>query len=92
MSRYLVEVPHDKERRTCAQVVQVFLSSGSHLLTNADWGCSVGKHSAWLIVETDSEEEARNLVPPVFRAVASITALNKFTFQEVDSILSTHSA
>jgi len=91
MTKYLIEVPHDPDTQACAQVVQVFLTTGSHLLSNADWGCLAGVHSAWLIVETSSEKEARNLVPPQFRASARITALNKFTLEDVSSILSHHS-
>lgn len=90
MARYLIEVPHEPERQACARVVQVFLATGSHLLTHADWGCLDGKHSAWLIVEADSKEEARYVVPPAFRADANIVGLNKFTMEEIEYILSQH--
>ena len=90
MARYLIEVPHDPEVKACARVVQVFLATGSHLLTHADWGCLDGQHSAWIIVETDSKEEARYVVPPAFRAGAKITGLNKFTMEQIDSIMSHH--
>jgi hypothetical protein len=91
MSRFLVEVPHDPDTLACAQVVQVFLASGSHFLTNADWGCSDGRHSAWLLVDVDSKEEARLIVPPAFRAKASIVALNKFSMEEIEQIIEQHS-
>jgi hypothetical protein len=90
MARYLIEVPHDPEVKACARVVQVFLETGSHLLTHADWGCLDGQHSAWLIVETDNKEEARFVVPPAFRTDAKITGLNNFTMEQIDSILSHH--
>jgi hypothetical protein len=90
MARYLIEVPHDPEVQACARVVQVFLATGSHLLTHADWGCLDGQHSAWLIVETDNKEEARFVVPPAFRTDAKITGLNNFTMEQIDSILSHH--
>jgi hypothetical protein len=45
-----------------------------------------GEHSAWLIVEADNKEEARYLVPPAFRASATVIALNKFTMEQIDSI------
>lgn len=90
IARFLIEVPHDPEVRACKRIVQVFLATGSHLLTQADWGCKDGKHSAWLIVEADSKEEARYLVPPAFRASARITRLNKFTMREIDSIMIDH--
>ena len=90
MARYLIEVPHDPEVQACARVVQVFLATGSHLLTHADWECMDGVHSAWIIVEGDSKEEARYVVPPALRTGAIIIGLNKFTMEQVDSILSHH--
>jgi hypothetical protein len=90
MARYLIEVPHEPEVQACAQAVQVFLATGSHLLTHADWGCKDGKHSAWLTVEADSRDEARYLIPPAFRANAMITKLNAFTIEEIESIMSYH--
>jgi hypothetical protein len=36
MARYLIEVPHEPDVQACAGVVQVFLATGSHLLTHAD--------------------------------------------------------
>jgi hypothetical protein len=90
MPKFLIEVPHSEETVACARVVQVFLATGSHLLSNADWGCKDGVHSGWLIVDVDSKAEARAIVPPAFRAEAKITALNKFTMDEIDDILKYH--
>lgn len=87
MSRFLVELSHDPEELACARVVKVFLASGSHLLTNADWGCKDGAHSAWLIVDVDTKEEARLTIPVPFRAQARIVALNKYEMEEIDEIL-----
>lgn len=83
MARFLIEVPHEAEARACSQVVQIFLTSGSHFLTHADWGCMDGDHSAWMIVDLDSKEEARSIVPPAFRSEARIVALNKFTKDQI---------
>jgi len=89
-ARYLIEVPHEEARMACARAVDVFLKTGSHFLTNADWGCRDGEHKAWIIVDVDSKDEARAIVPPVFRAQAKITKLNAFTLQEVEAILGEH--
>jgi hypothetical protein len=43
-----------------------------------------------MIVDVDSKEDARNIVPPAFRPEARIIGLNKFTLEEIDSILSGH--
>lgn len=87
MARYLIEVPHAPETKACARVVQVFLTSGSHFLTHADWGCEDGNHSAWMLVEVDSRDEALSIVPPAFRAEARVIGLSKFTIDQVDAIL-----
>ena len=91
MARYLIEVPHEEETGACARVVQIFLSTGSHFLSNADWGCKDGDHKAWIIVDVDSKEEAKAVVPPAFRHLATIRALNKFKVEEIEEILQYHS-
>ena len=90
MPRFLIEVSHEEEVIACARVVQVFLATGSHFLTHADWGCEDGVHSAWMIVDVDSKEDARSIVPPQFRADAKIIGLNKFTLEQIESILGYH--
>jgi hypothetical protein len=92
MARFLIEVKHEDETLECARVVQIFLSTGSHFLSNADWGCMDGDHKAWIIVDVDSKEEARAVVPPAFRPHATIRKLNKFTLEEIEDILRHHSA
>lgn len=90
MAKFLIEVPHNPERIACALVVDVFLKTGSHFLSNADWGCNDGDHKAWMIVDVDSKDEARYILPPAFRDQARIVQLNKFTMEEIDEILSHH--
>lgn len=92
MPRFLIEVPHSVETMACAREVQVFLSTGSHFLTNADWGCMDGVHSAWLTVDVASKEEARMVLPSAFRAQAKITGLNKFNLEQIESMLSDQKA
>ncbi len=67
MARFLVEVPHDAEHVACARVVEIFLKTGSHFLTHADWGCMDGDHKAWIIADVESRDEARSILPPALR-------------------------
>ena len=90
LQRYLVQVPHDPDPWACAKVVKVFLGTGSHYLAQADWGCGDGDHTAWMIVEADSRDEARQIVPPQFRARARVIQLNKFTLEVIDEVLREH--
>jgi hypothetical protein len=68
----------------------VFLETGSHFLSNADWGCRDGEHKAWIIVDVENKDQARFIVPPAFRPQAKIVQLNKFTLEEIDEILQHH--
>ncbi len=90
MPRFFIEVPHEEEIIACARAVKVFLESGSHFLTNADWGCKDGDHKAWIIVEADTKEQARAILPSMYRSRAKIVQLNKFTIGEIDELLRYH--
>jgi hypothetical protein len=90
MTKFLIEVPHDPEVVACAQAVQIFLQTGSHFLTNADWGCADGEHYAWLTLEVESKEDARSVLPSSFRSQARIVRLNKYTMQEIEEVLRDH--
>ena len=71
----------------CARAVEVFLRTGSHFLTHADWGCKDGEHKAWLVIEVDTKDEARSVVPPEFRPSAKIVQLNAFTREDIEPAL-----
>jgi len=90
MARFLIEVTHEEEEVACARVVEIFLKTGSHFVTHTDWGCMDGEHKAWIIVEVDSKEDARRILPPAFRSHARIVGLNKFTMEQIDEILVHH--
>jgi hypothetical protein len=90
MTRFLIEVPHENKKEACERAVRVFSETGSHFMTNADWGCADDEHKAWIIVDLDSKDEARALLPPLFRPRAKITTLQKFTMEEVDQSIEQH--
>jgi hypothetical protein len=90
MARFLIEVPHEAEHEACLRAVRILLTSGSHFLTHSDFGCLDGEHKGWLIVEVESKEEARSILPPSFRSQSNIVKLNKFTIEEIDELLRHH--
>lgn len=90
MPKFLIEVPHSEDMIDCARVVKMFLTSGSHYLSNAEWGCEDGVHKSWMIVEVDSKEEAERILPPGYRAQATIVQLNRFSVDAMDRILKHH--
>jgi hypothetical protein len=90
MPRFLIEVPHEPAVVSCARANKVLLESGSHFLTHADFGCNDGVHKAWIIVDVDSKDEARNLLPPIYRPEATIVQLTKFGLNELDDLIKRH--
>lgn len=92
MFRFMIEVPHHDNKIECLHSVAIFLSSGSHFLKNADWGCLDGEHKAWFILDANSKEEARMVVPPAYRKDAIIRQLNKFRLEDVEEIIKRHEA
>ena len=90
MPSFLIEVPHKDEKVACARAIQTFLNSGSHFLTNAEWGCFDGDHKAWIMLEMDSKEEARSILPPAYRSQAKIVRLKRFKMEEIDEVLRQH--
>ncbi len=85
-TRFLIEVAHEGTPIACARAAEVFLRTGSHLLTHADWGCMDGEHKAWIVADVDSKDDAMNIVPPAFRSEARIVRLNAFTMNDVENL------
>jgi hypothetical protein len=92
MSKYLVEVLHRADKIECLRTVEIFLRTGSHFLTNAEWGCLDGDHKAWFFMDVNSKDEALRIVPPAYRKDAKITQLNKFNLKDVEELLKHHKA
>jgi hypothetical protein len=86
MSRFLIEVPHEPNTAACLRAVRIFLDTGSHFLSHADWGCLDGVHKAWLIMDLENKEQARNILPPAYRPHATIVQLNEFTMEQIKEI------
>ena len=90
MPKFLIEVPHEEERVACARAVHILLSTGSHYLTNADFGCLDGIHKGWITVDVESKEAARSILPPAYRSQATIVRLNNFSMKELEEIIQHH--
>ena len=90
MPKFLIEVPHEAEHVACLRAVKILLDTGSHYLTRADFGCLDAVHKGWIIVEVESKEEARRILPPFYRPLANIVRLSKFKVEEIDELLRHH--
>lgn len=90
MEKYLIEVSHEPTDSACVNAVRVFLQTGSHFLRQAEWGCQDGEHKAWLIVEVENKDQARQIVPSLFRSDAKIVKLHTYTRAEMENIEKFH--
>lgn len=79
MHRYLVETPHTDGE--CLQLLEQLLAMG--YLNNFDWGCMVGDHTGWAIIEAENDAQARMAVPTMVRDKARVVRLNKFSDEDV---------
>ena len=80
MQRYLIETPHTDEE--CDQLIKQVYAMG--YLYNFDWGCMVGIHSGWAIIEAESEADAYLAVPSLVRKKAKVVMLTKFTKDQIE--------
>jgi hypothetical protein len=92
MSKYLIELPHGSDKLECLHSVAVLLGTGSHFLTNAEWGCLDGEHKAWFMMDAGSKDEALQVVPPIYRRDAKISQLNRFKLEDIEEMLKHHQA
>ncbi|HLC05448.1 MAG TPA: hypothetical protein VJK02_20620 [Anaerolineales bacterium] len=90
MARFLIEVPHENKKEACDRAVRVFMETGTHFMTNADWGCSDDVHKAWFTVDVESKEAARAILPSLFRQDAKIVALQRFRMEDLDETRGRH--
>lgn len=74
MQRFIIESPHTAEN--CDQVIKDLHAAG--YLHHFEWGCKDNDHTAWAIVETETLEDARQIVPWYLRDHARIVRLVKF--------------
>ena len=84
MPRFLIEMEHSSEYEGCLRALDAITEYGSHLMTNAEWGCDDGVHVGWLIAELDSREEAFLLVPPQYRSDTRVVLLRRWTREEIE--------
>ena len=92
MPKFLIEVAHEEEVVACIKAVKVLLETGSHFLTNAEFGCHDGVHKGWIIVEVDSKHEAKMIVPRAYRESSLVVELTRFSIEELDEMLKKHSS
>jgi hypothetical protein len=89
MAKYLIELAHEATEEACTLAIQTLLSTGSHFLTNAEWGCKDEEHRCWIIVDVNRKEEARTILPPIYRNEAKIIKLKRYTMEDFNEAMET---
>ena len=90
MSQFLLEVPHEPDLESCEKAVRILLSTGSHFLTHAHFGCHDGIHKAWTIVDMENKEEARAIIPIEYRNQSLVVELTHFALDRLNNIVVYH--
>ncbi|MFW5987333.1 MAG: hypothetical protein ACOCPU_03860 [Methanohalophilus sp.] len=81
MAKYLIESPHTAEE--CLDVMDEIHAIGVDVLNQFYFGCMVGEHTGWAIVDAESESEALELVPSSIRSKARAVKVEKFTPEQI---------
>ena len=87
MARFLIEIQHADDFEGCVKALDAIVNFGSHLVTNAEFGCEDGEHCGWLIVEVDTRAEALQMIPPKLRDGARIVQLKKWSRAEIEAMM-----
>jgi hypothetical protein len=87
MPRFLIEIRHSDEYEGCVKALDAIVNFGSHLVTNAEFGCEDGEHAGWVIVEVDTRAEVLQMVPPKMRDGARIVQLRQWTRAEIEAMM-----
>jgi hypothetical protein len=90
MSQFLLEVPHEEDLVSCEKAVRILLSTGSHFLTHAQFGCHDGVHKAWVIVDVASKDQAKAIIPAEYRNQSHVIKLTKFSLDKLNNIVIYH--
>ena len=90
MPRFMIEITHEDNIEACEYAKRAFYRTGSHFMTNAEFGCQDEVHKAWLIVEVDSKDDAERIIPPDFRNNAQIVTLEKMDPSDMEDMIEHH--
>jgi hypothetical protein len=87
MPKFLIEIQHPDDAEGCIRALEALSTLGSHLVSNADFGCEDGVHCGWLMVDVSSRREAELIVPPPLRQDARVIALRRWSPEEITAMV-----
>ena len=74
MPQYMIELAHEPDE--CIRSLESFDPYASDLLDGTFWGCMSGRHAGWVVVNTESQEEALEMIPEILRGKVTITEVD----------------
>jgi hypothetical protein len=80
MPQFLVESPHTQE--DCDKMIKMTQAMG--YLTHYYWGCKVGDHRGWAMIEAENPQEALLSVPPLIRHKSKAIEIVQFNAHDVE--------
>jgi hypothetical protein len=83
MARFMIESPHTEEE--CLRALDEELGKGQDILGKFDFGCKVGDHTAYALVDVNSRNDALNLVPTFLQNKVRIVEVGKITPEMIKS-------
>jgi hypothetical protein len=78
----MIETPHSEE--SCYLLLDEVSAMG--YLHHFDWGCAVGEHRGWAVIEAESEQQALLVVPAIARDTARAIRLIKYSPEMVKDL------
>jgi len=85
---YLIIATHTTQE--CMASMDELKNKGDAFLSNVYWGCKTGDHTAYVIVEAESEAAARTQLPANERDKAKVIPVNKFTVEQIETMHKEH--
>jgi hypothetical protein len=81
MSKYLVASKHEPEE--CLRALDEVLEKGTDTLEKFVYGCKVGDHTGYAIVDAKNLSDALAIVPDFLQETACVTKVDHFTPAEI---------
>lgn len=83
VSDFFVSIPHTKEQ--CMKTLQE-MSNKEDVLSEFEFGCVSGDHTAYGFVKGKSKEDVKQMLPASEQANAKIVKVKKFTASEIEKM------
>lgn len=84
MTQYVIELAHDPSE--CVAALDEIDTTAEDMLGDIYWSCMSGNHVGRVVVEANSEEQAREMVPPSIRNEVTVTKADLITPDLVNAL------